>query len=239
MKMYKYEMHCHTSETSACGHIGGAELAEYYKSAGFDGVVITDHFFNGNTTVPRILPWKQKVELFQRGYRAAKKRGDEIGIDVFWGWEVSLEGTDFLTYGLDEKWLLAHKDCDKMKMSKYCESVRKSGGFIVQAHPFREADYIEFIRLLPRHVDAVETINACRTDFENKMADQYADNYGLIKFCGGDNHRGDLPRLAVLELDFRAKNTTEILQAVMRNEHKIGLYETENDGDKVKLKKIY
>ena len=72
--MFIYETHCHTSEVSRCSHISGAELAEFYKSAGYDGIIITDHFFNGNCAVPNMLPWKTKVELFTRGWKNAKKR---------------------------------------------------------------------------------------------------------------------------------------------------------------------
>ena len=237
--MYLYETHCHTSEVSRCSHITGAELAEFYKSAGYDGIIITDHFFNGNCAVPNVLPWKTRVELFTRGWKSAKKRGDEIGIDVFFGWEFTyVDGTDFLTYGLDEDWLLKHKDCDKMRITDYCDLVHKSGGFVVQAHPFREDSYIEMIRLLPRHVDAVETLNAGRKDFENKMADEYADNYCLKKFCGTDNHWGMQARLAALETDFKAKSANEILEAVLEDRHKIKLVEPVEENRKIILKDI-
>ena len=56
-------------------------------------------------------------------------------------------------------------------------------------HPFREARYIDHIRLFPRLVHGVEVYNANRTEFENEMARQYAENYGLIPFAGSDNHR--------------------------------------------------
>ena len=56
-----------------------------------------------------------------------------------------------------------------MDVNSYCDFVRAEGGFIVQAHPFRESNYIDMIRLLPRKVDAVEVNNACITDFENKL----------------------------------------------------------------------
>ena len=46
--MYKYEMHCHTAEGSKCGRATGAEMADFYKSMGYSGLVISDHFFNGN-----------------------------------------------------------------------------------------------------------------------------------------------------------------------------------------------
>lgn len=229
--MYKYEMHSHTKETSRCASIPAAELAEFYKEIGYSGLVITDHFFNGNTTVPRNLPWRERVEMFSAGYENAHKRGTEIGLDVFFGWEFSVSGTDFLTYGLDKQWLLEHEDCDKLRIGDYCDLVHESGGYIVQAHPFREASYIEMIRLLPRKVDAVETINSGRTDFENKMADNYADNYSLIKFCGSDNHTGLNPRLTSLNIDFIAKSANEIMEAVKANKHEIKLYNvSENNG---------
>ncbi len=236
--MYRYEIHCHTSETSACSHISAADLIDFYKKAGYDAVIITDHFLNGNTTVPQFLPWKKKIELFAKGYKNAKKRGDEIGVDVYFGWEVSTGGTDFLTYGLDENWLLEHKDCDKMRISDYCDLVRQSGGYIVQAHPFREADYIELIRLLPRKVDGVEVINACRTDFENRMAEQYADNYGLKKFAGTDNHHGLREKLAAMETDFKVSDSKELIKAALDGQCRNVLYKVTEDKGIIELTEI-
>ena len=40
-------------------------------------------------------------------------------------------------------------------------------------------------------VHGVEIYNANRTDFENLMAEQYAENYNLIRFAGTDNHQGE------------------------------------------------
>ena len=49
--VYFYEMHCHTSEGSDCSSSTGEEMAVYYKSLGYDGIFITDHFFNGNSRI--------------------------------------------------------------------------------------------------------------------------------------------------------------------------------------------
>ena len=226
--VYKYEMHCHTSEVSKCGKISGADLVDFYKSVGYSGIVITDHFLNGNTTVPPKLPWEERVNLYFEGYESARKRGEEIGVSVFFGWEGSYyTGTDFITYGLDKEWLIEHKYCDLLPVKQYLELARSSGGYVVQAHPFREADYIDMIRLVPRDVDAIETVNANRTDFENHMAEYYADSYGLIKSCGSDNHIGKQARIAALELDFKAKSIDEIISAIKENKHKISLYNLE------------
>ena len=100
-KLYRYDTHVHTAEVSKCAKSSGREVAEAYHARGYDGIIITDHFFNGNTTVPRDLPWRERVELFTAGYRAAKEYGDKVGMQVFFAWEDSSEGNDFLTYGLD------------------------------------------------------------------------------------------------------------------------------------------
>ena len=62
---------------------------------------------------------------------------------------------------------------------------------MVQAHPFREASYIDHIRLYPDCVDGVEVINANRTERENTMAMLYAKTYAFIQTAGSDNHIGE------------------------------------------------
>ena len=75
-----------------------------------------------------------------------------------------------------------------MPIVDYLQYVRREGALVIHAHPFREAPYIPYIQLLPRQVDGVEILNACRKDFENERAAEYARAYGLPVFAGGDNH---------------------------------------------------
>lgn len=199
--MYKYETHCHTKKVSKCSHIEAADLVEFYKSCGFSGIFITDHFFNGNTTVDRNQPWNKMVEDFCKGYDEALKKGKEIGIDVFFGFEYSYHGTDVLVYGLDKEWLLSHPDVMSLGTTEFCDFARSEGALLIHAHPFREASYIDMIRLFPRNVDGVEIYNACRTDFENARAKEYADNYGLLYSAGTDNHVGLRESLGGMEFD--------------------------------------
>ena len=60
--MYRYETHMHTMEASACAHSSAADMADKYKAEGYDGIFITDHFFNGNSAVPRERTWEDRVE---------------------------------------------------------------------------------------------------------------------------------------------------------------------------------
>ncbi|MGN1127374.1 MAG: histidinol phosphatase [Candidatus Flemingiibacterium sp.] len=194
--LYKYETHAHTSQSSKCSRITGSELARFYKSLGYAGLFVTDHFFNGNTTIPRELDWEERVGLFELGYLDAKAEGDRIGLDVFFGWEYSWGGNDFLIYGLGADWLLANPDQLSLRPREYMQKVRADGGLVIHAHPFREAGYIESIKLIPRDVDGVEVINSSRPESENSPAFWYAKNYNLLRSAGSDNHVGKRELLA-------------------------------------------
>ncbi len=219
--MYRYETHVHTCEGSACASASGASQAMFYKSRGFTGIVVTDHFFNGNTAIPHELSWEEKVNRFCLGYENAKEQGEKIGLDVFFGWEYSYHGTDLLTYGLDKQWLLKHPVVMDMDVNSYCDFVREQGGIIVHAHPFREADYIAMIRLLPRKCDACEIINSCRTDFENNMARLYAESYGLMPFAGSDNHSAAQEKLNGVDFDERVISEQHFVQLVKEQKYRI------------------
>lgn len=190
ISMYKYETHMHTSEASGCANSTGAEMAEKYKSEGYTGIFVTDHFFNGNSCIPRDLYWSERVELYCRGYENAKKKGDEIGLDVFFGIEFGDGGSDFLVYGLDKQWLLHNSMIMDMELTRFLEYARSCGAFIVHAHPFREYDYIRSTVHCPRFVDAVEIINASHAPDKpfNERAKIYAGWYDLPVTAGSDAH---------------------------------------------------
>lgn len=192
MNKYKYETHMHTGEVSACASCTGAQQARIYKELGYTGIIITDHFFNGNTSIPRNLSWEEKVEMFMQGYENAKKEGDKIGLSVFFAWEESFQGCDFLVYGLDKEWLLNHPDILEWDIYEHHERIKADGGFFVHAHPFRQASYIPKVRLFPGAEDAIEIINSSHTDLSwDKKAKEYARLQNLPVTAGSDCHHAD------------------------------------------------
>lgn len=191
MNEFKFDAHVHTAEASACAHSPGAEMAEAYKNAGYSGIVITDHFFNGNTSISPELPWKERVEAFCKGYENARRRGDEIGLRVLFGWEYAYENSDFLTYGLDKDWLLRYPEVLDLPVWQYAKLVHSSGGFIVHAHPFRYWAYVRQITLIPDIIDAVEAVNMNNSSEENARAAWYAESYGLPVTAGSDAHNAE------------------------------------------------
>ena len=187
---YKYETHMHTAEGSACASATGAEMARAHKEKGWSGIFVTDHFFNGNSAVPRELPWRERVELFCKGYENALEEGKRIGLDVFFGFEYCYQAADFLVYNLDKQWLLEHEDVDRWSPREAFAQMREDGGFIVHAHPFRERDYINHIHLFPRDVDGVEAVNGGQIQYPemNERAALYAKMYDLPVTAGSDSH---------------------------------------------------
>ncbi len=187
--MYRYETHLHTSNVSKCALLSVRKMMEFYKKLNYDGIFITNHFIDGNIRVDKNLSYEERISFYFSDYEEGISLQDEIGIKVFFGVESSyIDGTDFLIYGLDKEWFLSHPEIEHMKKSQVLPYYIEHGALVIQAHPFREAAYIDHIRLFPRCVQGVETINASRTDFENETAALYAKHYSLLPFAGTDNH---------------------------------------------------
>lgn len=189
MDLYLYETHLHTAEASACAILTGAEQARLYKKLGYAGIIVTDHFFNGNTAIPKDLPWEERVDLFRKGYDNARKEGEKIGLSVFFGWEANYDGTEFLIYGLEPEWIKSHPEMLSWPVEEQYRQIHAAGGFVVHAHPFRMRSYIKEIRLFPDSVDAVEVYNVGNRSVESdSKASEYAKKHNLPGTAGTDAH---------------------------------------------------
>ena len=214
--MYRYETHMHTSPVSRCGRATVRESLQFYKDQGYDGVFITNHFLDGNINFDKTRPYEEGIEFYCSDYEEGVKIGKELGLKVFFGAEISYGGTDFLIYGLDKAWYLAHPEIMEMGRREELSFMMENGALVIQAHPYREAHYIDHIRLYPRNVHGVEVINAWRSDSENRMAKIYAENYGLLEFAGTDNHTAsNVPRLAGMESEEPVENELDFVKKVL------------------------
>ena len=219
--MYLYETHLHTSPVSKCAKASVRENLEFYKSLGYEGVFITNHFIDGNISADKGSSYEELLEFYFSDYEEGVRIGKELGISVFLGIETTYGGTDFLVYGLDKEWYLSHPEIAEMPKSKQLPYFMENGALVIQAHPFREARYIDHIRLFPRCIQGVEVYNANRTDFENKLALQYANNYELLKFAGSDNHiAGKQKKLGGMKSKTPIKDESEFVNRVLSGEIK-------------------
>lgn len=215
--MYRYETHLHTSLVSACSQFEPEEIVEKYVRLGYRGLFVTDHFLNGNTSVPKDLPWEERVARYTEGYQAVK-RAAAGALDVFFGIESSNRGADFLVYGLDEKWYAAHPEIMELTPRDFCLCLRKAGALVVQAHPYREAFYLDRMTLLPFAVDGIEAINACEGDRSNGLAKTLACAYDLPCTGGSDIHGKGQKKLAGMEFETPITSSKDYAARVMRGE---------------------
>ena len=200
MKLYQFEMHCHTAETSPCGILTAAEVVEGIKEAGYLGTFITDHFYSRffNKRGIAHLEWKTQADDYLKGYRAAKKRGDEIGLKVFLGLEVQLEESpfEFLVYGPDEAFIIDQGPFYKLPTPEFYSLMHDNGFLVFQAHPFR----FNLTPENPAYVDGIEIVNAQpRHDSRNKLALEFAYDNDTMVIAGGDVHmKEDIGRAGIM-----------------------------------------
>lgn len=213
--IYKYETHLHTFEGSACAVSSGEQMAQLYSRKGYAGIFVTDHFFNGNSCISRDLDWAERVKQFCFGYEHAKAAGDRLGLDVFFGFEWNYHAMEFLVYGLNKDFLLANPNFDKLKPAKFARIVHDAGGFISQAHPFREAPYIREQVQYPELSDAAEVINMGNHSADmNRKALEYAEKHFLAKTAGSDIHSVDSFKGGGMAFDHRLTGPRDFMDCV-------------------------
>lgn len=189
MSQYIYETHLHTKGSSACGQTEPEDYIDAYKRAGYVGIIVTDHFFNGNCGVDRSLPWEEMVKGYCAGYERALKAAEGKDFDVFFGIEYNFAGDEYLLYGLDKEFLLAHPEIMTQTHEGLFEMVNSVGGLMIQAHPFRKRDYIKSINLHPECVHGLEVYNAGNHPEENAKAVILAQETNLPQTSGSDMHQ--------------------------------------------------
>jgi predicted metal-dependent phosphoesterase TrpH len=211
MSLCKFDTHVHTSETSPCGIVDGKALVSLYKEAGYDGIVITDHYFNGFFESIDEKNWEEKVDMYLRGYMAARTEGEKVGLRVILGMEIRFKESynDYLVYGIDEAFLIENKELYKLGLFKFKELIKDKGILIYQAHPYR----IGMKTSDPLIIDGVEVYNGnMRHHSFNEKALLFAENNNLKMISGSDFHQvEDLARGGIV-LGEQVMNSKELVK---------------------------
>ena len=218
MEQFLYETHLHTVQASACGKVKGADYIEYMKSKGYQGIIVTDHFFNGNSCVPYYIPWKDRVKWYCSGYEDALAASRGKNFDVLFGIEFNFRGDEYLIYGVDEKWLLENDDLLRLSRRQVHRRVHEGGGVMIQAHPYRDRCYLSEIILTPEISDGIEIYNAANPDNENALGYQYAMELGVPMTSGSDIHFFYDGAMGGMLLPARISSSSEYAELVMNRE---------------------
>lgn len=191
--MYKTELHCHSTEVSACARIDAETLVRRYKEAGYSTVVLTNHFSIYSYRHLGCSDWESWVDCYMDGVRCAERAaGDEL--TVLWATELRMDRdpNDYLVYGATEEFLRSHPDIWQMSIEQVSALARENGMLVVQAHPFR--DHMQVTPL--RHLDGIEVYNGSAgghygTDSRNDVALLWANKFGKLHTSGTDLHYPD------------------------------------------------
>ena len=185
---YLYETHCHTDESSRCGQVKGADVVRMYKEAGYDGIVVTDHFNSYTFDKAGLTRWEDMIAHHMAGYKAAKALEDE-SFSVLYGLELRFEAendNDYLVYGVDEAYLRAHPFlCYQESYETFYRQAKEDGLIVFQAHPFRNRMQI----VKPDYLDGIEVFNGnAGHDSRCEIALEWAMKFGLSILSGSDFH---------------------------------------------------
>lgn len=183
--MKLYDFHAHTSGISRCSRLSAEALCKIMKEDGVDGFVLTNHYAPYHVT----LPFEEWLHKYENEYFYTKKVAKELGLHVFFGIEVTIDGKDFLLYGLESSALFeSGRPLYEYTLSELLEFAHQRGGLLIHAHPFRgkssPAD--------PKILDGYE-IN-CHPLYGKTFAKEVhelAEAHNLLITCGSDFH-GDI-----------------------------------------------
>jgi len=210
----------HTKEASACSGTDARDFIKYMSGLGYSGIIITDHFFNGNSCVPKDLPWEKRVEQYCSGYKHALEEAIKTNSEftVMFGIEYNFKGDEYLLYGVDEKWLLDNPDILEKDRYAVYDAVHNYGGIMVQAHPYRERSYLSEINLTPSICDGVEVYNACNPDWQNCLGYEYGQKNKFRMSAGSDIHNPGQPDMGGMRFDHKINSIDEYVKAFLNNE---------------------
>ncbi len=184
------DLHAHTSGISRCCRYPGSKILEFAYETGIDGIVLTNHYQKNYIGTEGVNSF---VEKYIEEFYSTKALGEQLGMKVFFGIEVTMElypNVHMLIYGVDKEFLTSHSLVFDYTHEELYAAVKEYNGVLIQAHPFRNGTTVLKTNLL----DGVE-IN-CHPLYNNSHSNEILSivrENGLAVTCGGDFH-GDTYR---------------------------------------------
>lgn len=186
----KIEMHAHTSEASPCANISASRLVSMYIEAGYDAVVITDHYCKWVMEQSGAETPEAYVDYFLSGYRTAREAAQNTSLSVWLGAEVNLleSPNDYLLYGATEEFFRKNLSLFTLSQKELYFLCQKNQILLFQAHPYRTycnpGD--------PEFLDGAESYNGNpRHNNRNEDAVAWTEENHLLVSSGSDFHEAE------------------------------------------------
>ncbi len=220
----KIDLHVHTKEMSACGVLSAEEVVKGYAQAGFDGIVLTNHY-NSWTQWWVYETYKIGGEdyftAYKKHWEETARLGERYGLRVFFGCELKTDrsNNDYLVYGVPDSFLSRNND-DLWKMSAgdIGRLAKEENFLLYQAHPFRN-----HMQVTPPHeLFGIEVKNANpRHDSRNDIAEIWATKFGLHGISGSDCHQKEDIARGGIETDEDVKTTEDLVRVLREGIYRI------------------
>lgn len=215
----KIELHTHTSEISFCGRLTVDELVELYAGAGYDALVIANHF--NFETVEKFKGGGDFVEAFWEVLDRAAELGREKGILVLPGMEIRFGCSvvnDYLVYGMTKELSRDLNYLCSMTPKEFSEFAGNNGILFYQAHPFRNNMQV----IPPEYLFGIEVQNTHpRHDSRNEIALAWAEKYNLHKIAGSDCHQIEDVGSSAIITDYEVRNIQDLVHVLKNDMYEI------------------
>lgn len=154
---FKADLHVHTKPVSKCAEIPVKETIDLYAEAGFDSIVLVNHFNRHTLDKERGKTKKELISYYLSDYKEAKSYGKTRGVEVILGLEMRFTENinDYLVYGITESDVSKAYDFIDGEYPEFYKSFKNEDNLILQAHPFRDKMVLQDANLL----DGIEVYN--------------------------------------------------------------------------------
>ncbi len=221
---YKYQMHTHTFPTSKCSEMLPSELVESLHKAGYQGCVITNHFYHGNTGVSRELSWEDFVACYERDFIECKREGEKYGLDIIFGVEEGVEGyAEILCYGVTPQMLYEHPELRECSAELWYRVMHSLGVIVINAHPCRVLRAVPDPQPLPMNfIDGIEVYNYSNQPGDNANAERFAKEHPeIILTSGADTHHHKTVGYGGIATDMRIRNEKELAELLISGDYEL------------------
>lgn len=184
--MFKTELHCHSSDVSACARVDANTIIEKFTGAGYSTLVLSNHLHPWTHCHIKSESWQELVDKYIDAYNNLKSKA-QGKLNILLGCELRVKenSNDYLIFGITEEFLRAHENLLDMNIWDIHKLTSENGMLLIQAHPFRDGMSVTN----PKALDGVEVFNGHKGhDSRNEIAEAWANKFSLIKTSGTDFH---------------------------------------------------
>jgi len=218
--MIKLETHCHTLYGSHCGLADADTIVSRYLDAGYDGVVITNHFVKKHFDSYKGETDREKLDFYFSLFDEVKEKGEKKGLKVFLGSEVSAcTSEEYMLVGFDRSLFYDNRPLFEMNQKELFELAEKNGLFFYQSHPFRDR-----VKVLgdPKYMHGAEVFNGHyhHTNF-NEKAVEFCEKNNLIGLSGTDFHKPEQPITAGIIVPDYVTDEKKLVECLFKRDFEI------------------